>query len=126
MVFAKAISKKAGHTVSVFDLNQSVVNELASKGAKAAVDAKQCATNADVLISMLPAGKHVKSLYLGNNDDSGLINVLSNNTLVIDCSTIDAESARVVGSASLVPAIKMLSSMLLHIFATCPAPISPA
>ncbi|MBE3673904.1 3-hydroxyisobutyrate dehydrogenase [Pseudoalteromonas distincta] len=90
---------KAGHTVSVFDLNQSVVNELASKGAKAAVDAKQCATNADVLISMLPAGKHVKSLYLGNNDDSGLINVLSNNTLVIDCSTIDAESARIVGSA---------------------------
>ncbi|MEM5515200.1 3-hydroxyisobutyrate dehydrogenase [Pseudoalteromonas sp. AS84] len=89
---------KAGHTVSVFDLNQSVVNELASKGAKAAVDAKQCATNADVLISMLPAGKHVKSLYLGNNDDSGLINGLSNNTLVIDCSTIDAESARIVGS----------------------------
>lgn len=90
---------KAGHTVSVFDLNQSVVNKLASKGAKAAVDAKQCATNADVLISMLPAGKHVKSLYLGNNDDSGLINVLSKNTLVIDCSTIDAESARTVGSA---------------------------
>ncbi|WP_273050582.1 NAD(P)-binding domain-containing protein, partial [Pseudoalteromonas sp.] len=50
---------KAGHTVSVFDLNQSVVNELASKGAKSAIDAKQCANNADVLISMLPAGKHV-------------------------------------------------------------------
>jgi 3-hydroxyisobutyrate dehydrogenase len=91
---------KAGHIVSVFDLNQVVVDELASKGAKAAVDAKECATNADVLISMLPASKHVKSLYLGNNnDDSGLIAILNKNTLVIDCSTIDAESARVVGSA---------------------------
>ena len=90
---------KAGHTVTVFDLNQSVVNELASQGAKAGVDAAQCATNADVLISMLPAGKHVKSLYLGNSDNNGLIEVLSKNTLVIDCSTIDAESARVVGNA---------------------------
>ena len=90
---------KAGHTVTVFDLNQSVVSELASQGAKAGVDAAQCATNADVLISMLPAGKHVKSLYLGNNDNNGLIEVLSKNTLVIDCSTIDAESARVVGNA---------------------------
>jgi 3-hydroxyisobutyrate dehydrogenase-like beta-hydroxyacid dehydrogenase len=90
---------KAGHNVTAFDLNQSVLNELASKGAHVAEDAKACATNADILISMLPAGKHVKSLYLGNNDDSGLINVLNKNTLVIDCSTIDAESARVVGSA---------------------------
>ncbi|KPZ53413.1 3-hydroxyisobutyrate dehydrogenase [Pseudoalteromonas sp. P1-25] len=90
---------KAGHTVTAFDLNQSVLNELANKGAHAAENAKACASNADILISMLPAGKHVKSLYLGNNDDSGLINVLGKNTLVIDCSTIDAESARVVGSA---------------------------
>lgn len=85
---------KAGHTVSVFDLNQNTVNELKSKGANAAADATQCAHNVDILISMLPAGKHVKALYLGEN---GLINSLSKTTLVIDCSTIDAESARVVG-----------------------------
>lgn len=90
---------KAGHKVTVFDLNQSVVNDLANQGAEAGIDAAQCATNADVLISMLPAGKHVTSLYLGNNDNSGLIDVLSKNTLVIDCSTIDAQSARVVGNA---------------------------
>ncbi|TMN70466.1 3-hydroxyisobutyrate dehydrogenase [Pseudoalteromonas sp. S1727] len=86
---------KAGHQVKVFDLNQSVVNDLASNGALAATDAKHCATDIDVLISMLPASKHVKSLYLG---DTGLIHVLAKNTLVIDCSTIDAASAREVGA----------------------------
>ncbi|MEM6984849.1 MAG: 3-hydroxyisobutyrate dehydrogenase, partial [Pseudomonadota bacterium] len=52
-----------------------------------------------VLISMLPASKHVKSLYLGTDEQSGLIKVLSKSTLVIDCSTIDAQSARDVGHA---------------------------
>lgn len=86
---------KAGHQVKVFDLNQSVVNDLASNGAIAATDAKHCATDIDVLISMLPASKHVKSLYLG---DTGLVHVLAKTTLVIDCSTIDAASARDVGT----------------------------
>ena len=85
---------KAGHQVKVFDLNQSVVNLLADNGAIAANDAKHCATDVDVLISMLPASKHVKSLYLG---DTGLVHVLAKTTLVIDCSTIDAASAREVG-----------------------------
>ncbi|MBT2151676.1 3-hydroxyisobutyrate dehydrogenase [Pseudoalteromonas tetraodonis] len=90
---------KAGHTVSVFDLSANAVNELVEKGANAAKDAQTCATNVDVLISMLPASKHVKSLYLGTDEQSGLIKVLSKSTLVIDCSTIDAQSARDVGHA---------------------------
>jgi len=90
---------KAGHTVSVFDLSANAVNELVEKGANAAKDAQACATNVDVLISMLPASKHVKSLYLGTDEQSGLIKVLSKSTLVIDCSTIDAQSARDVGHA---------------------------
>ena len=90
---------KAGHTVSVFDLSANAVNELVEKGANAAKDAQACATNVDVLISMLPASKHVKSLYLGTDEQSGLIKILSKGTLVIDCSTIDAQSARDVGHA---------------------------
>jgi len=90
---------EAGHTVSVFDLSANAVNELVEKGANAAKDAQACATNVDVLISMLPASKHVKSLYLSTDEQSGLIKVLSKSTLVIDCSTIDAQSARDVGHA---------------------------
>lgn len=86
---------KAGHRVTVFDLNTTAVSQLVEQGAEAALDANQCATNVDVLISMLPASKHVKSLYLS---DTGLINVLAKTTLVIDCSTIDAASARELGS----------------------------
>jgi 3-hydroxyisobutyrate dehydrogenase len=86
---------KAGHSVRVFDLSAEAVKELVNHGACAAQSASDCAHEADVLISMLPASKHVKSLYLG---ETGLINLLDSKTLVIDCSTIDAESARQVGS----------------------------
>ena len=90
---------KAGHSVRVFDLSAEAVKELVNHGASAAQSASDCAHEADVLISMLPASKHVKSLYLGTDEQSGLIKVLSKSTLVIDCSTIDAQSARDVGHA---------------------------
>ncbi|MGB1292941.1 MAG: 3-hydroxyisobutyrate dehydrogenase [Pseudoalteromonas sp.] len=86
---------KAGHAVKVFDLSAPAVSHLVEQGATAAKDAKHCATDVDVLISMLPASKHVKSLYLG---ETGLINILAQSTLIIDCSTIDAASAREVGA----------------------------
>lgn len=86
---------KAGHAVKVFDLSSPAVSHLVEQGASAATDAKHCATDVDVLISMLPASKHVKSLYLG---ETGLINILAKKTLIIDCSTIDAASAREVGA----------------------------
>ncbi|MGO3300791.1 MAG: 3-hydroxyisobutyrate dehydrogenase [Pseudoalteromonas sp.] len=86
---------KAGHTVRVFDLNEAAIAELEKQGATAVKSASECVKGAELFISMLPASKHVKSLYLG---ESGLIHELDENTLVIDCSTIDAESARHVGS----------------------------
>lgn len=85
---------KAGHTVTVFDLSADAMNTLADAGAKIAQHVNDCAIDKDYVISMLPAGKHVKGLYLG---DTGLISVLDKNTQVIDCSTIDAQSARIVG-----------------------------
>ena len=75
---------KAGHSVRVFDLSAEAVKELVNHGASAAQSASDCAHEADVLISMLPASKHVKSLYLGTDEQSGLIKVLSKSTLVID------------------------------------------
>ncbi len=87
---------KAGHAVTVFDLNKAAVEELIAKGAEGAESASQSVAAADFVISMLPAAQHVKSLYLGEN---GLIKVLDKNTLVIDCSTIDAASAQEVGKA---------------------------
>ncbi|MDK2594160.1 MULTISPECIES: 3-hydroxyisobutyrate dehydrogenase [Pseudoalteromonas] len=85
---------KAGHSVTVFDLNEEVVNQLVEQGASAAKKVSDTCTGADFVISMLPAGKHVRSIYTG---EDGLINYLSKSALVIDCSTIDAESAQFVG-----------------------------
>ncbi|MEO2265932.1 3-hydroxyisobutyrate dehydrogenase [Pseudoalteromonas pernae] len=85
---------KAGHEVQVFDLNQHVVSQLAEEGATACKNAVDVTVDAQFVISMLPAAKHVQQLYLGEN---GLIECLSQDTLVIDCSTIDAASAKHVG-----------------------------
>ncbi|MBQ4850612.1 3-hydroxyisobutyrate dehydrogenase [Pseudoalteromonas sp. MMG012] len=87
---------KAGHTVMVFDLSDDAMAHLAEQGASTASDVTQVCDGADYVISMLPAGKHVRAIYCGEN---GLINHLSTDTLVIDCSTIDAESAQFVGKA---------------------------
>ena len=86
---------KAGFDVAVFDLMQSAMDKLVRAGAKQANSALDVIQGADVVISMLPAGKHVESLYLGEN---GLISHLKAGTLVIDSSTIDASTAKLVAS----------------------------
>ncbi|MCY7294166.1 3-hydroxyisobutyrate dehydrogenase [Alteromonas sp. a30] len=87
---------KNGYQVRAFDLVQSALDDISEAGAYAASSAQDAATGADVVVSMLPAGKHVKSLYLG---EDGLINLLDAGKLVIDSSTIDAASAIEVGKA---------------------------
>ncbi len=88
---------KAGMTVTVFDLNPAAVEALTSQGALSAKTACGAASSADVVITMLPASKHVLGLYLGDANNKGLLEVVSKQALLIDCSTIDADSARIVG-----------------------------
>lgn len=86
---------KAGQNVKVFDLVPESVATLVSQGAMAATSADEAVKGASVIISMLPAGKHVKALYCG---ETGLKGQLSPDALVIDCSTIDANTAVEVGN----------------------------
>lgn len=83
---------KAGYQVCVYDLFPEAVDKLVEEGATTADSALSVAENADIVVSMLPAGKHVKSLYI---EENGLIGVLKQGALVIDSSTIDAESAQI-------------------------------
>jgi 3-hydroxyisobutyrate dehydrogenase len=87
----------AGFTVQVFDLSAEATAALAERGATVASSAADAAADCDFLISMLPAGKHVAGLYLG---DEGLLAQLDSTTTVLDCSTIDAQTAREVGEAA--------------------------
>ena len=88
---------KAGHDVAVFDLSQTALDQLQEAGASVAASAAEAAEGVDYVISMLPAGKHVAGTYLG---DQGLLAQLDDSTTVLDCSTIDAATARKVGEAA--------------------------
>lgn len=95
---------KAGLQVTVFDLMPAAVAGLVELGANSAASANDAAKGADVVITMLPAGKHVRSLYLGNKElgnkelgDLGLLDVVPKHCLLIDSSTIDAATAQLVG-----------------------------
>lgn len=89
---------KAGHQLSVFDLSAAAVATLANAGATTCASvAALAAANPELVISMLPAAPHVKSLYLG---DEGLLSLLQQPTHLLDCSTIDPHSAREVSAAA--------------------------
>ena len=90
---------KAGFTVQVFDLVEETVSKLASLGAQPAESTEQVVKGAQIVITMLPAGEHVRAVYLGDHSGGvGLLNLIEENTFLIDSSTIDPESARIVAS----------------------------
>jgi len=95
---------KAGHSVQVFDLVAQSVERAIAAGCIAARDASEAVTGCEVVISMLPAGEHVRALWLGESDGGrggqDLLAALPAGALVIDCSTIDVDSARQVGEAA--------------------------
>ncbi|CEG52055.1 MAG: 3-hydroxyisobutyrate dehydrogenase [Pseudomonas sp. BICA1-14] len=89
---------KAGHQLSVFDLNAAAVENLVGAGALPVDSPTAIAQgNAELIITMLPAAAHVKSVYLGAN---GLIARSRAGVMLIDCSTIDPHSAREVAKAA--------------------------
>jgi 3-hydroxyisobutyrate dehydrogenase len=98
---------KAGHEVTVFDLAPAALADLQGAGANVADSAASAAQKKDYVISMLPAGKHVAGTYLG---DDGLLAQLDNSTTVLDCSTIDAATAREVGEAAAAAGIGFMDS----------------
>lgn len=89
---------KAGHQLSVFDLVPASVQKLTEAGAKAfASPAEVAAQDIDILVTMLPASAHVRSVYLGEN---GILSTVKNTVLLIDSSTIDPQTARDVSAAA--------------------------
>ncbi|MGW6981070.1 3-hydroxyisobutyrate dehydrogenase [Streptomyces sp. NPDC054932] len=87
---------KAGHRVLGFDLVPELLAGAAATGVEPALAATAAATEADVVITMLPAGKHVLALYR----EDGLLAAARPGTLFIDCSTIDVADARAAHEAA--------------------------
>jgi 3-hydroxyisobutyrate dehydrogenase len=79
---------KAGHKVIAFDLAEASRNQAKHDGASIAESAAGSVKGADVVITMLPAGKHVLSVW------TDVIPSMNKGALIVDCSTIDVESAK--------------------------------
>ncbi|MGI8526807.1 MAG: 3-hydroxyisobutyrate dehydrogenase [Pseudolabrys sp.] len=98
---------KAGHQVEGVDINAAAVEKLKAAGGVGDETAKTAAARADVVITMLPAGRHVRETYLGPN---GIVENANAGTLLIDSSTIDVETARAVASAAEKKGLLMLDA----------------
>jgi 3-hydroxyisobutyrate dehydrogenase len=98
---------KAGHQVEGVDVNPAAIEKLKASGGAAVEFAKVAASRADVVITMLPAGQQVREVYLGPN---GIVENANEGTLLIDCSTIDVETARVVAAAAEKKGLMMLDA----------------
>ena len=88
---------KAGHALTVFDVNAQAVGALAEAGAKAANSARDAVLECELVITMLPAAAHVRSVYLG---EEGLLAALPDGAVAIDSSTIDPQTAREVAQVA--------------------------
>lgn len=98
---------KAGHQLRVFDLMPAALDAAAALGAHAASSAHDTLADAEIVISMLPASRHVEGLYLG---DGGILAQIPAGALVIDCSTIAPVSARKVADAAGARGLAMLDA----------------
>ena len=86
---------KAGHAVKAFDLSQDALDKVRAAGCAIADSAMEAAKDVEAIVTMLPAGKHVQSVY-----QESLFAHAKDGTLLIDCSTIDVATARAVAEAA--------------------------
>lgn len=87
---------KAGHQLKVFDVMPELVSKLADQGAAVANSVGEVANGVDFVVSMLPSGAIVESIYI---DQDKLLEQIDGSTLVIDCSTVAPENSRRVAAA---------------------------
>src|SRR5712671_1124753 len=88
---------KAGHAVIGFDIQEPAREKFVAAGGNAATSLDAACMGAEVIITMLPAGKEVRDVYLG---EGGVLASAADGALLIDCSTIDIESARAIAAAA--------------------------
>ncbi len=88
---------KAGHTVTGFDVMQENLDKARDAGVTVMASAAEATREAEVVVTMLPAGQHVRDVYTGSG---GVMAAMRKGSLLIDCSTVDVESARAVANAA--------------------------
>ena len=89
---------KAGNKIKVFDVSKQMLEKAREKNLET-VDRIEDLISEEIstVITMLPEGKHSKEIYLGDN---GIINKVSKNCILIDCSTIDIQTSKEIGKVA--------------------------
>ena len=82
----------ADHQVIGFDLVEECMSNLVDAGGRSGKQLEDCVSDVNVVITMLPEGKHVDAVY-----NNGILGTAAKDTLLIDCSTIDVDTARSIG-----------------------------
>ena len=99
---------KAGKKVKVFDVSKNMIEKAKAKKLDVVENLDDLITNeVTTVITMLPEGKNSKEVYLG---DKGIINKVSKNCLLIDCSTIDIQTSIEIGKKATEKGIKMIDA----------------
>lgn len=88
---------RAGCSVVAFDLSDEACARAREQGLEVAASAQDAVAGAQVVISMLPASRHLEALYLG---EGGLLAALEEGALIIDCSTVSPAAARKLARAA--------------------------
>ena len=99
---------KAGKKIKVFDVSKQMLEKAREKNLET-VDTIEdlISEKISTVITMLPEGKHSKEIYLGDN---GIINKVSKNCILIDCSTIDIQTSKEIGKAANEKGIMMVDA----------------
>ena len=100
---------RAGHELIGYDLTKSARQAFVQAGGQVCTEMREVARDAEIIITMLPSGSNVREVYLGTAAD-GLIAAAKRGSLLIDCSTIDVETARQVAAQAEQAGLLMLDA----------------
>ena len=99
---------KSGKEIKVYDVSNLMLEKAKEKGLEVVTSIKDLISKEiSIVITMLPEGKHSKEIYLGDN---GIINKVTKDCLLIDCSTIDIETSKEIGKAASDKGIMMIDA----------------
>ena len=99
---------KSGKKIKVFDISKKTLDIAREKKLDVINDFNELITKeVSTVITMLPEGKHSKEVFLGDN---GIINKVSKNCLLIDCSTIDIQTSKEIGKKATEKGILMIDA----------------
>jgi 3-hydroxyisobutyrate dehydrogenase len=98
---------KAGHAVSGYDVSREAIDRFAAGGGEPVHSIGDACRGAEVVVTMLPAGRQVRDVYFG---EEGVLASAPTGALLIDSSTIDVETARDVAHVADGQAFEMIDA----------------